>query len=77
MDEWAGQDQGTSDDDQSFRSAVDPEGSSSRGNEPVAAKIMSAMAQEKTEGAIPCSCAEEGSAMAKVSGDELLDGLRP
>jgi hypothetical protein len=43
----------------------------------VAAKIMNGMAQEKTVGAIPRSCAEESVAMAQVFGHELLDGLRP
>jgi hypothetical protein len=43
----------------------------------MAAIVMSGMAQKKTVGAFPCSCAEESVAMAKVFGDELLDGLRP
>jgi hypothetical protein len=43
----------------------------------VAAITTSGMAQEKTVGAIPCSCAEEAAAMAQIFGDEPLDGLRP
>ena len=45
--------------------------------EPVAATIVSRMTQDKTVGAIPCSCAEEAAAMVPVFGDKLLDGLRP